>query len=150
MGLFRKPKKIETDSISPEGLPGLRPLEDSTFLYLLEQAVEGKMEVYFAAVPFNLVQPFDEKFNPSLHPAGAAAINQTIMAWSKGHVQPCWVYPRAGKFILSDDYITYYAAIEGQPDYLPCFIVGNPQQEGVKEVQGPLSKDLVLKHLGFT
>jgi hypothetical protein len=147
MGLFREPERIKTNKISKEGLPGLQPLKDEVFLYLLEQALSGKLFVYFAAVPFNLIEPFDKEYNPKLHPIGAAAIKTTMDLWLNNQFTNCWVYPKNNKFILSDDYIPYFAAIEGQPDYLPCFVLGDPNIEGVVDIKGPLTVDSIKKHL---
>jgi hypothetical protein len=149
MGLFRKPEKVKSEQISEEGLPGLQPLKDEVFLYLLKEAISGKLSVYFAAVPLELIEPFDKKYNPSLHPVGMAAIQQVMTDWENGHFANSWVYPKDGNFILSDDYIIYFAALEGQPDYIPCLILGDPHQDGVKDIQGPLSLGFIKKQLGF-
>jgi hypothetical protein len=130
-------------------LPGLQPRKDEVFLYLLEEALLEKIQVYYAAVPLGLIKPFDETYDPRLHPIGAEAIKQTIELWTNGKFSYCWVYPKADKFILSDDYIVYFAAIEGQPDYLPCFILGNPHFEGVENIQGPISIETLKGYLGF-
>lgn len=148
MGIFRKPDEVSTREI--KALDGLKPLEDKVFTYLLEQAVAGVIPVYYGAVPFIMIRPFDEGYRPEAHPVGKAAVDAIIQDWSEGKFQKVWVYPKGNHFILSDDYIVYAAAQQGQPDYLPCWILGKPEGPAVKDVQGPIAKNDLLRLLGFS
>jgi hypothetical protein len=60
------------------------------------------------------------------------------------------VYPKEEHFILSDDYISYFTCIEGQPDYVACYVLGKPVHPDVRDVQGPLHPDCVRELLGFS
>ena len=140
MGLFRK-KQVDPKEV--EGLTGLRPLKDEVFLHLCEEALVGRVLVYFAAVPFALIDPFDHKYEPSKRPVGAAAIEECMEAWIKGQMRYSWVCQRGNQFILSDDYIIYHAALRGQPEFLPCWVLGKPEHPDVRDVRGPIAPDKV-------
>jgi hypothetical protein len=126
----------------------LRPPDDPVFSYLLEDAVKGRIPVYYAAVPLELVRPFAPDFHPEEHPIGKQAMQAIFDNWQSGKFIPMWVYPRNDNFIMSDDYITYAAALKGQPDYVPCWVLGDPKLPGVKDIQGPIKTEDILKILG--
>ena len=147
MSLFRR-ETVPVDKVGT--LEGLKPLKDDVFSYLLERAAAGEADVYFAAVPMGLVDPFDTEYRPQDHPIGAAAIDQIFKAWQAGEYQPCWVYPRNGRFILSDDYISFAAALRGDPESLPCWVIGLPEHPDVKDVQGPIELGDVRELLGLS
>ena len=130
-------------------LPELTPAPDKVFDYLLEQAIKGHLEVYYAAVPLKLVTPFDKEYDPRKHPVGQQAIDAFFQAWQKNDFQISWVYPKSEKFILSDDYIVYYAVLKGQPDYIPCYVLGGSKHPDLKDIQGPISTDDIRRLLGF-
>jgi hypothetical protein len=144
MGFF----KASTKSLHVN--ENLKPQTDEIFMYLLEQAIRGGVLVYYGAVPFDLIRPYDTNYNPEAHLAGKAAIQKVMEAWQAGHFAHSWVYPRGDHFILADDYITYAAAKKGKPDFLPCWILGLPTATGVKDVQGPIATEDVRSLLGFT
>ena len=121
-----------------QAMDELRPREDPVFDYLLGQATCGRVQVFYGAVPLALIKPFDEKYRPQDHPVGQAAINQVMSEWRSGRVHFAWVYPSGSQYILSDDYITYEAAQLGQPDYVPCWILGEPDPSVVMDIQGPI------------
>jgi hypothetical protein len=131
-------------------LPGLTPKHDERFSALLSSAVSGDVHIYFAAVPLALCVPFDLDYRPDLHPVGAAAIDQTTEAWSKGQFQNLFVYQRGNWFIVSDDYIPLFAALKGLPDYVPCWVLGKPEGNLVRDVQGPIDPKEVLHLLGIS
>jgi len=56
---------------------------------------------------------------------------------------------QAGHFITSDNYIEYFAAVEGEPDHLPCWVFGRPSRPEATLVQGPLSVEDLKEVLGF-
>jgi hypothetical protein len=128
-----------------KGMKGLQPLKDEVLLYLWEQALSGQINVYFAAVPFNLIIPFDKEYDPRKNPVGRAAVNQAMEEWSEGKIQDVWLYPKQNNYVLSDDYITYFAAVEGEPDYLPAFIFGEVINPAVIDIQGPIPKEELAK-----
>jgi len=129
-------------------MPELRPKNDEVFLYLAERSLRGEEPVFFAAVPMEKIVPFDSEYDPEAHPVGREAVKAVMQSWEQGQVMAAWVYPRADKYVLSDDYIILAAARHGKPDYIPCYIVGRPLYEGVKDVQ-KLSPEAVREALGF-
>jgi len=138
---------VPTDEI--DILPGLVPRHDQEFDYLLQRALGGLVPVYFAAVPRTLIRPFDTEYDPAKHPVGAMAIEQTTAEWRAGTFHHVWVYPSGDAYVLSDDYIPWAAATRGQPDFLPCWVLGYPSVPGAVDVQGPIAPSGVRKLLGF-
>jgi hypothetical protein len=131
-------------------LPDFTPKHDERFSALLEGAVSGEVPVYFAAVPVAICVPFDLDYRPDLQPVGKQAIIQMIDDWGKGQFHNLSVYQRGKWFVVSDDYIQLFAALVGQPDYLPCWILGKPDSDLVRDVQGPMAPEDVPKLLGFS
>jgi hypothetical protein len=130
-------------------LPGLAPVLDQRFLALADQALVGDLPVYFAAIPLSLIRPFDAAYDPAAHPVGEAAIRQVMAEWTAGSFTPAWVYPATGAYVVSDDYIVLDAARRGQPDFLPCWVLGEPTVPGPVDVQGPIAVRDVATQLGL-
>ncbi len=129
-------------------LPGLTPKLDGTFGELINKAAEGSVDVYFAAVPLVLCIPYDVDYRPDKHPVGRIAIDQEKKNCHEGNFANLHVYQRGAWFVVSDDYIPLFAALEGNPDYLPCFIYGKPDSKFVIDVQGPIAVEDVREMLG--
>ena len=130
-------------------LPDLTPKHDEQFSALLQRAVSGDVPVYFAAVPLALCVPFDLDYRPDLHPIGAKAISQWTEEWSNGQFKNLVVYQRGKWFVVSDDYIVLFAALPGLPDYVPCWVLGKPEGDLVRDVQGPVASNDVARFLGI-
>jgi hypothetical protein len=145
-------KPTDYATIAPSALhslPGLTPKHDERFLALLQGAVSGGVPVYFAAVPLAICVPFDLDYRPDLHPVGAQAINQMVEAWNTEKFPKLFVYQRGKWFVGSDDYIPLFAALRGLPDYVPCWVLGEPDSDLVRDVQGPIAPEDVPKLLGL-
>ena len=142
MPLFRKKLKVEDLKLSD-----FQPKKDDVLMYLLEQVLAGKIPVYFAAIPLSMIEPFDKEYDPRKHPVGKKVVETMIQAWQKNQFRTVWVYPKGDKFILSDDYCVYYAALAGQPDYVPCWIIGKTDHHDVKDMQGPIELEEIKKIL---
>ncbi|MBV8807124.1 MAG: hypothetical protein JO033_00500, partial [Acidobacteriaceae bacterium] len=112
----------------PRLIPDLAPKHDERLSELMQQALAGKVDVYFAAVP---LCPFDLDYRPDQHPMGLAAIRETGERWKNGQFQNMLAYERGAWFVISDDYIPLFAALPGMPDYVPCWILGKPQSDHV-------------------
>lgn len=117
-------------------MPGLAPPKDAVLSYLFSKAAEGHLPVYFAAIPLNLVRPFSTEYDPRRHPIGRQAVDSKKKDWLAGHFSNMWVYPDASTYVMSDDYTTFCAAQEGQPDCVPCFILGVVDDSRIKDLQG--------------
>jgi hypothetical protein len=148
MSLFRRPEKMDPREIT--ALAGLQPLHDPVFSHLLESALSGRVDVYFAAVPRNAIRPFDPDYQPQRHPVGQAAIQDVVARWEKGQRQPVWVYQKGDHCVLADDYVVLEAAKITAPDYLQCWVLGRPELKGVVDVQGPLEEADVRKAIGLS
>jgi hypothetical protein len=131
-------------------LPELTPKKDDRFSALLQSAVSGAVPVYYAAVPLALCVPFDLDYRPDLHPVGANAISQMAEAWKNGQFQKLFVYQQGKWFVVSDDYIQLFAALTGLPDYVPCWVLGKPESDLVRDVQGPIASNEVSRLLGLS
>jgi len=129
-------------------IPELTPPTDSVFMYLLEEAVSGRLPVYFAAVPLHLVWPFAPDFDIEAHPVGKQMVDAVYAAGCLGRIEKLWVYPRDNHFISPDDYAILAAARRGDPDLVPCWVLGYPHLPGVQDIQGPFRPEDVRKMLG--
>lgn len=138
-------KKIATKDIRTD--PALCPKHDDEFDRLFEAAMKGHLPVYFAAVPLALCVPFDLDYRPDLHPLGKRTIEQIKSEWQRNNFQNLIVYPRGKWLVVSDDYIQLFAALEGRPDYLPCLVLGKPENDLLRDVQGPIAPADVPKLL---
>jgi len=124
-----------------------KPPDDPVYQYLLEEAVTGRVPIYFAAVPLALITPFAPDFHPEKSPEGEHIVQAVMTEWRAGNFRNLWVYPHEDHFIMADDYFTYVAALKGQPDFVPCWVLGYPALPGVKQVQGPIKVEDVRRLL---
>lgn len=137
MPFFGKTKRVKVSDLSID--PGLCPNDDPTFDRLFDQAMKGITPVYFGSVPLGLCIPADPDYRPDKHPAGAAAIEASYQEAVQGKLSSLIVYPRGIWFVVSDDYVPLFASLRGRPDYVPCWILGKPDNELVKDLQGPIA-----------
>lgn len=129
--------------------PSLQPKSDPEWTRLAEGALKGQVPVYFAAIPLILCVPFDMDYRPDLHPIGRQAIQTFIEMAKRQEYKHLIVYPRGKWFVVSDDYIQLFAALEGRPDFLPCIIMGKPENEMIQDLQGPIDPKDVRKVFGL-
>ncbi len=129
--------------------PALNPKRDEEWMRLAEACLKGDVPVFFAGVPLVLCVPFDLDYRPDLHPAGRQAIDTVKQDWINQRPHYLVVYPRGKWFVVSDDYIQLFAALEGRPDYLPCWVLGRPDNDMVLDVQGPIAQEDVRTIMGF-
>ena len=69
-------------------MPDLEPPADEVFDYLLGQAINGQVGVYFAAIPLKLIEPFSKDYDPRKHPVGQQAIDAFFQAWQQNEFKP--------------------------------------------------------------
>ena len=69
--------------------------------------------------------------------------------WRENDFSFVWLYPRDGRFVLSDDYVTWAAIKRGSPDVVPAWILGMPPNNLAQNVQGPMTLDAVKRALGY-
>jgi hypothetical protein len=118
------------------------------FQYLLQEALYGKLPVYFAAVKLARIRRFDPVFRPEKTRDGPEVVSQIMDQWRAGNFGRMWVYPKGKLFIVSDDYFTLAAAEKGQPDFVPCWVLGPVDAEGAADIQGPIKQDSLRKMMG--
>ena len=109
----------------PKNHPDLTPKMDERFSQLFDEAMDGRVPVCYAVIPLALCIPFDQDYRPDLHPAGKEAIRQFADEARKGKHKFMWAYQRGYWFVISDDYMPYFAALSGLPDFVPCFVMGD-------------------------
>ena len=110
------------------------PKPDPVFNHLLFEAVKGRTPVHFAVIAFKCLKRFDATHRPELTVSGKHFIAQIVEAWPEGQPWPMWVYPSGDKFIASDDYFTFAACEQERQDFVPCYVLGTPDQERVEQV----------------
>jgi hypothetical protein len=93
--------------------------------------------------------PFDLDYRPDLHPVGQKAIRAFVERAKRQEFRNLIVYPRGRWFVISDDYIDLFAAFEGRPDFLPCFIMGKPEDDMLRDLQGPIDPKDIRKVFGL-
>lgn len=121
--------------------PELTPPHDEKLADLLKMAMNGKIPVYYAAVPFRLIRPFSPDYDPRRHPIGLQAIRDVQERWNRQQFTNMVVYQQNETFVMSDDYIVYYACMEGSPDYVPCWVLGHCKSSEALDLQGPIRKE---------
>jgi hypothetical protein len=60
-----------------------------------------------------------------------------------------WVDPNENAYVMSDDYVVWAAIERGQPDYVPCWVLGYASATGAVDIRGPIEQDRVRRILGF-
>jgi hypothetical protein len=120
--------------------PSWKPPTDPVFQCLWQEAMFGQLPDFFAAVPLSRVVPFDPTFHPERTGDGERVVQALMQDWRNGKFQNVWVYPKGELFVASDDYFTLAAAERGQPDFLPCWVLGAPAPGSAKDVQGPVAQ----------
>lgn len=128
---WMSPENLNANNIS-------KPPHDDVFDALFRLAMQGDLMVYFAAVPLRLIKPFSEEFKISSLPGGQRIIETIIAEATCGKFAKIWVYEKGEHFVMSDDYPVYEACLQGQPDCIPCWILGRPQNPLAEQVQGPV------------
>jgi len=140
-------KRVPIDSISES--PGLQPKIDENLIGLMQSAYEGRTPVYFGAIPAAIIVPFDIDYRPDLHPIGKQVISTYYEERKQVHLHHLLVSPLGICFIVSDHYISLFAALKGRAEYLPCWILGESENTFVKDLQGPIAQDDIPKILGW-
>lgn len=141
-----KSEEIPIDKIKVNN--EFKPPDDPVFQYLYEEASRSRVPVYFAVVPLSLIRPFAPDFHPENHPIGKQMVEAITADWREGHFTYMWIYPKENYFIMSDDYLLFASAMQGQPDFMPCWVLGYPWLPGVRDIQGPIKPEDVFPPKG--
>lgn len=145
--------RIAVESLEPfnegnEELPQYKM--DERLISLMEQALNGNLQMYYGEVQIGQLVPYDLDYRPDLHPITKMAIDRCVEAWENGFFQKLVVYQQGAWFVVSDDYIALFAALRCRTDFVPCWILGKPEYAQVKNVQGPVAQVEVNKALGIS
>ena len=146
-------KRTSISHFKPEDIKtahGLNPKIDEYFIELISKASDGRLPVYYAAIPTPWIIPFDVEYRPDLHPMGKQLIETYIQDLDDDKYHPLLVYPKGKWFVCPDSYIELFAALSGNPAYMPCYIFGDTNHENVKSLKGPLPVTDVQKITGLT
>lgn len=136
--MFRRKQKPAPDA--PKVEPAWEPPADPVFQYLVQQGLFGTLNIWYAAIsPARLVR-FDPVFRPERTPEGEAVVADIMARWRAGDVARMCVYPKGDTFIVADDYFTLAAIEQGQPDRVPCWVLGEPGPDAAHNIQGPLDQ----------
>jgi hypothetical protein len=144
---FRRPAMMAPGEI--QALAGLQPLFDPVFDHLLENAIQGRVEVYWATVPVQIIRPYDPDYDPTKHPVGRLGVDAFDRAWRLGNSTPVWLYQKGSEFVLSDDYVVWEAVKALHVESVPALILGKPVHEGLRDIVGPLDQAAVRNALGW-
>ena len=134
--------RLKTDSKTSPPL-------DPVFQHLFEEAYSGRIPVYIAAIPLEIIRPYSPDYNPEGHPEGEKVTEALFEDWRNGSPTPMWVYPKGNYFIMADDYPVFAAAQKAQAEYVPCLVIGYPSSSGAKNISGPLKQEEIFSHLGI-
>jgi len=121
-----------------ESLPGMTPAQDDKWIELAQQAVSGKLPVFYAHIPIGALVPFDLDYRPDLHPLGQMLLEEATEKAERGEFTFPVVYQRGYWFIVSGDYPMLFSAVNGRPDIVGCYVLGeisHPQVENVQRVK---------------
>lgn len=125
---YINPDKIRVD-------PTLRPNYDNRFTEYYGEAIEGRIPVYYATVPVQLLIPFDPDYRPDKHPVGMKSIEAMQERWEQQNFSAIYAYQRGFWFVVSDDYISLFAAMMNNYKTVVCLVMGELNHPQVTEFQ---------------
>jgi hypothetical protein len=96
-------------------------LRDKYLEELLNKAYEGKILCRMANIKMEAIKPFTEH-KPE---ASEEFRNHFLKKAKEGNSIPMFVYRKSGKFMMSDDYNSYYMYKELGLEVVPCVVIGN-------------------------
>jgi len=149
-------KKVKLNTKDVHIHSDFSPQIDETFIELVKKALKGEIPVYYAAVPLAICVPFDLEYDPNdipiaeLREAINNLINHYVRDGKNNKFHHMIVYPKGRWFIVSDHYPEFFAAVENNPSYVPCGIMGDFNSDFVEIIEGPLDLDYVKKMFGVS
>lgn len=144
--MFRERKNEGGPEVNPDWVPP----SDQVFQYLMREAALGSVPVYYAEIPLTRLKRFAPTFHPEKTKDGEKVVTAIMADWRAGQFARMWVYPKGELFIVSDDYFTLAAGESGDPDYMPCWVLGMAPKGAAKNVQGPIDQKEIRKMLGLS
>ena len=145
-------EKTLTEYVDPNDLnthPDFNPNIDDKFIELMQSAMEGETPVFYAAVPLCICIPFDIDYRPDKPEIGKQLIEEYYQGFENNDFPPLIVYPNGKWFIVSDDYMKLFAYLRGNPTHVPCYIMGDTDNNLIQNKQGPINPKDLGKIFGF-
>ena len=87
-----------------------RPPTDPVFAYLYDRLSIGELPLFQGEVAIDMIDPFAPDFRPWDYQKGKGAFQFMLHRIKAGTRSAMWVYPKGGRFVVSDDYFTLEAA----------------------------------------
>ncbi len=96
------------------------PPRDDRLLALLQKAYKGELDCHKAIVPMGLIVPFSD-YQPTIDEGFSSRFNEAYRAQTPPDVL---VYQKGDKFIMSDDYTTFYMYKNINAPIVLCTVLG--------------------------
>ncbi len=130
-------KTISDDEINSEFGPN-DPPKDEELIRLISDAYQGELLCHHALIKAEGIIPFSD-FQPKV----ADEFKEFFASkMAEKDPIPLFVYPKDGKFIMSDDYNCYSLYKELKFETLPCVVIGEATGEYVVEKSDPFKLPL--------
>lgn len=120
MEVMKATKTIKTSDIKV-GFGGKNPPKDEYMMELLSKANKGVLLCRMAAIKAEGIVPFSN-YKPEIPDWYRKEFEKNI---SEGSFCEIFVYPKDGKFIMSDDYNSYYLHLEKGDTEILCVVIGD-------------------------
>ncbi len=115
-----KRSSINIDDINIQ-FGGQHPPKDEELMSILKDAYQAKIKCRRAVVKLDLIQPFSD-FKPEISSKFRADFLKGYLNLKPPEL---FVYQKDNKFIMSDDYSSYYMYKEVQAETALCVILGD-------------------------
>lgn len=102
---------------------GKNPPKDDYMMELLGKAYKGEILCRKAAIKTEGIAPFSD-YKPEITDWHRTEFEKNI---SEGSFCEIFVYPKDGKFIMSDDYSSYYLHLEKGDSEILCVVLGEAE-----------------------
>jgi len=113
---------------------------DHKFIELYKNVMTGELPFYSALIKQEGIVPFSD-YKPTIP---RAYLHFIIHQIGLEYMPKLHVYQENDKFIMSDDYNTYYSYILLNVKNIPCYVMGEPIGEYVLEKQKIADSVLVI------
>ena len=128
----------------------LRPPEDRLFQHLMQQAAQGRVDVYGAVIETAKVKfkRTHRSHRPERTQQGQQILQAMWDAWQGGNRPQPWLYVWDGAYAVADDYYWLALIEQGKPKSIAAQILGEPLPAVLKQKTGPLPPWQVRAMLG--
>lgn len=125
--------RIPIDQIHED--PDFHPPRDNVLIQLIKDVAANRLPLYWAAIPLRYIRPLSPTYKPlSWAPWFDLLAEQKARILVKDYPQML-TYQVGDFFTMSDDYQTYYAYMECDSEFAPCYILGTPKGDHIANVQ---------------